>query len=214
MPRRRFRVFVLVAYMSDQLFQEVQVMSRVILIEFVSLDGIIDDPDGSDGTPSGGWAFRHGPEAVAGDKFKMGDVLDTGVLLLGRLTWQLFSQIWPSRVDEFSHKMNAMPKLVASRSLDHVDGWNNSTLLKGDLVEEVTVRKQTQDVIVTGSVCVVDTLMAHDLIDQYRLLIFPTVLGQGRRLFDQPRVPFDLDFDSAESAGQAVRVVYNRRPAG
>jgi dihydrofolate reductase len=193
-------------------FEEVQIMSQVVLIEFVSLDGVIDDPDGSGGTPSGGWAFRHGPEAMAGDKFKMGEMLDTGVLLLGRVTWQLFSQIWPSRVDEFSQKMNALPKLVASRSLDHVDGWNNSTLLRGDLVEEVSLRRQTQDVIVTGSASVVDTLMAHDLIDQYRLLIFPTVLGQGRRLFDQPPRPFDLDFASVESAGKAVRVVYNRTP--
>jgi dihydrofolate reductase len=187
-------------------------MSQVVLIEFVSLDGVIDDPDGSGGTPSGGWAFRHGPEAMAGDKFKMGEMLDTGVLLLGRVTWQLFSQIWPSRVDEFSQKMNALPKLVASRSLDHVDGWNNSTLLRGDLVEEVSLRRQTQDVIITGSASVVDTLMAHDLIDQYRLLIFPTVLGQGRRLFDQTPRPFDLDFASVESAGKAVRVVYNRTP--
>ena len=92
-------------------------MSRVIVIEFVSLDGVMQDPDGSEGSRQGGWAFRYGPEAVAGDKFNMGEVLDTGTLLLGRRTWHLFSKIWPGRDDEFSAKMNAMPKLVASRSL-------------------------------------------------------------------------------------------------
>ena len=92
-------------------------MSRVIVIEFVSLDGVMHDPDGSEGSAQGGWAFRYGPEAVAGDKFGLGEVLDTGVMLLGRRTWQLFAKIWPGRDDEFSAKMNAMPKLVVSRSL-------------------------------------------------------------------------------------------------
>ena len=77
-------------------------MSRVIVIEFMSLDGVMDDPDGSDGSPQGGWAFRYGPEAVAGDKFGLGEVLDTGTMLLGRRTWQLFAKIWPGRDDEFS----------------------------------------------------------------------------------------------------------------
>jgi dihydrofolate reductase len=188
-------------------------MSQVIVIEFVSLDGVIQDPDGSGGAPWGGWAFRHGPEAVAGDKFKLGDVLDTGVMLLGRVTWQLFSRIWPSRDDEFSRKMNAIPKLVASQSLDDVEAWGNSTLLDGDLVEEVSKLRQTRDVVVAGSASVVDALRAHDLIDQYRLLVFPTVLGQGRRLFDQPGQPVGLALVAAESVGQAVRLVYDREPA-
>jgi dihydrofolate reductase len=189
-------------------------MSRVIVIEFVSLDGVIQDPDGSDGSPWGGWAFRYGPEAVAGDKFKLEEVLDTGVMLLGRVTWQLFSRIWPSRDDEFSRKMNAIPKLVASRSLGHVGAWSNSTLLRSDLVEEVSKRKQTQDVVVAGSASLVDALRAHDLVDQYRLLVFPTVIGQGRRLFDQPGRPIGLDLAAAESVGQVVRLVYDRHPAG
>jgi dihydrofolate reductase len=189
-------------------------MSRVIVIEFVSLDGVIQDPDGSDGSPWGGWAFRYGPEAVAGDKFKLEEVLDTGVMLLGQVTWQLFSRIWPSRDDEFSRKMNAIPKLVASRSLSQVGAWSNSTLLRGDLVEEVSKRKQTQDIVVAGSVSIVDALRAHDLIDQYRLLVFPIVLGQGRRLFDQPTRPIGLDLVAAESVGQAVRLVYDRDHAG
>ena len=94
-------------------------MSRVIVIEFLSLDGVMHDPDGSDGSPQGGWAFRYGQEAVAGDKFGLGEVLDTGAMLLGRRTWELFAKIWPGRDDPFSAKMNAMPKLVVSRSLEH-----------------------------------------------------------------------------------------------
>jgi dihydrofolate reductase len=185
-------------------------MSQVIVIEFVSLDGVMEDPDGSAGSAQGGWAFRYGPESVAGDKFDLGEVLDTGVMLLGRVTWQLFSGIWAPREDEFSQKMNAIPKLVASRSLESVDGWRNSTLLRGDLAEEVAERRQSQDVVVAGSASIVDALRTHDLIDQYRLLVFPTVLGAGRRLFDQP---LGLDLTSAEKVGHAVRLVYDRTSA-
>jgi dihydrofolate reductase len=103
-------------------------MSSVIVIEFVSLDGVTQDPDGSGGSVWGGWAFRYGPEAVAGDKFGLGEVLDTGALLLGRRTWQLFAKIWPGRDDPFSRKMNAMPKRVASRSLKDTAEWRNSTV--------------------------------------------------------------------------------------
>jgi len=92
-------------------------MSRVIVIEFMSLDGVMQDPDGNEGTPHGGWAFRFGPGPVTGDPFGLSEVLDTGALLLGRQTWQMFAKIWPGRDDPFSAKLNAMPKLVASHSL-------------------------------------------------------------------------------------------------
>jgi len=186
-------------------------MGKVIVMGFVSLDGVIEDPDGSGGTPWGGWAFRHGPEAVAGDKFALGGILDTGVMLLGRVTWELFAKIWPGREDEFSRKMNAIPKAVASRSLGQVDGWANSTLLRGDLAEEVAALRSTRDVVVAGSAGVVEELRAHDLVDQYRLLVFPTVLGEGRRLFGAR--PVELALVSAESVGPAVRLVYDREPA-
>jgi dihydrofolate reductase len=188
-------------------------MGKVIVIQFVTLDGVIEDPDGSGGTPRGGWAFRHGPEAVAGDKFKLGGVLDTGVMLLGRVTWQLFSGIWPSRDDGFSRKLNAIPKLVASRSLAHVDEWANSTLLKGDVSEEVAALRQTRDVVAAGSAGVVARLRTDDLVDQYRLLVFPVVLGEGRRLFDALDGPVDLEPASAESEGKVVRLVYDRERA-
>lgn len=188
-------------------------MGRVIVIEFTSLDGVLHDPDGAEGSARGGWAFRHGPESVAGDKFRLGAVLETGALLLGRKTWQRFSRIWPARHDDFSNRMNAIPKLVASRSLEQADGWSNSTLLHGDLVEEVTRRKREQDLVVAGSASVVRTLMERDLVDEYRLLVFPTVLGEGGRLFEEGAAPIDLRLASAEPAGAALLLVYRRETA-
>jgi dihydrofolate reductase len=174
----------------------------VIVIEFITLDGVVSDPDGSAGTPTGGWAFRHGPESVAGDKFRLGDVLDDGVLLLGRTTWQLFARLWPARTDPFSNRMNAVPKLVASRTLTDASAWANSRVIDGDLVD--VVKHEERDVIVTGSLSVVRTLMARDLIDEYRLLTFPTVLGTGRRLFPATETPAYLETVSVEPAGAAV----------
>ena len=137
-------------------------MSHVIVIEFVTLDGVIQDPDGSGGSSQAGWAFRYGPEPVAGDPFGLSEVLDTGALLLGRRTWQMFAGIWPGRDDPFSAKMNAMPKLVMSRSLEQADGWQNSAVLRGDLVTEVGKRQAEQDIVVMGSASVVQKYLQDD----------------------------------------------------
>jgi dihydrofolate reductase len=186
-------------------------MGRLIVISFVTLDGVMEDPDGAGGTPHGGWAFRLGPEATAGDKFALGPVLDTGVLLLGRTTWQLFSRVFGPRTDPFSEKMNAMPKAVVSRTLERADGWNNSTVLRGELGAEVARLRQDRDVVIPGSASVVEYLAARDLVDQYRLLLFPTVLGEGRRLFAEGTAPVDLELTGIEAAGAAVRLVYDRK---
>jgi dihydrofolate reductase len=180
----------------------------VIVIEFITLDGIVSDPDGSDGTPAGGWAFRHGHEMVAGDKFQLGSVLDNGVLLLGRSTWQLFSRLWPGRDTPFAARMNAVPKLVASRTLTDTSAFANSQVIDADLVE--TVKREPRDVIITGSLSVVHALMAGDLIDEYRLLIFPTVLGTGERLFPAGGPPTYLELLSAEQTGAAVLTRFAR----
>jgi dihydrofolate reductase len=180
----------------------------VIVIEFVTLDGIVSDPDGSGGTPAGGWAFRHGPETVAGDKFRLGSTLDDGVMLLGRTTWQLFSRLWPGRDDPFSARMNAVPKLVATRTLTDTAAWANSRVIGGDLIG--AVRSEQRDVIITGSLSIVHALMAEDLIDEYRLLTFPTILGTGERLFPAGGPPVYLECLSAEQAGAAVLARYGR----
>jgi len=180
----------------------------IIVIEFVTLDGIVSDPDGSAGTPAGGWAFRHGPESVAGDKFRLGSTLDEGVLLLGRKTWELFSQLWPRRDDPFSMRMNAVPKLVASRTLNDTTAWQNSAILEGDLID--AVKAQRRDVIIAGSASVVHALMGVDVVDEYRLLTFPTVLGVGERLFPAGLAPVFLETLSADPVGAAVLSRYRR----
>lgn len=179
----------------------------VIVIEFMTLDGRVADPDGRGGTPGGGWAFRHGPQTVAGDKFRLGQAMDDGAMLLGRRTWQLFSQLWPGRDDPFSARMNAIPKLVASRTLTDVSAWSNSQVIDDPISK---VMGEHRDVIIAGSVGIVQSLMAHDLVDEYRLLIFPTALGAGDQLFPAGRPPLYLDCLSAEPAGAAILARYGR----
>jgi dihydrofolate reductase len=175
----------------------------VIVCQFITLDGVVADPDGSDGTRRGGWAFRFGPEAVAGDKFRLGRTFDEGVMLLGRTTWELFARLWPNRDDPFSQRMNAMPKLVSSRSRTDVSAWANSRLIDGDLLD--AVKQEERDVVVIGSLSVVDQLIEAGLVDEFRLMTFPTVLGTGRRLFPADGGPaFDLECAGVEPLGQAV----------
>jgi dihydrofolate reductase len=179
----------------------------VIVIEFITLDGITSDPDGSGGTSTGGWAFRHGPETIAGDKFRLGSVLDDGVLLLGRQTWELFSRIWPGRDDPFSTRMNAVPKLVASRTLSDASAWANSRVVD-DAID--AVKRERRDMIIAGSLSVVHRLITDDLVDEYRLLIFPTVLGTGERLFPAGIPTAHLECLSAEQSGPVVLARYGR----
>ncbi|WP_409186215.1 dihydrofolate reductase family protein [Amycolatopsis sp. VS8301801F10] len=181
----------------------------VLVIAFTTLDGFASDPGSA---PSGGWAFRHGPESVAGDKFRLGSTLDDGVLLLGRKTWQLFSGLWPHRDDPFSQRMNAVPKLVATSTLADTSAWQNSSVLDGDLVD--AVKREERDVVVTGSLSVVHTLLAADLIDEYRLLTFPTVLGTGTRLFPDGTRPAHLECVSVERVGAATLSRYVREASG
>ncbi|MFK0156860.1 dihydrofolate reductase family protein [Streptomyces sp. NPDC090499] len=183
----------------------------VVVIEFTTLDGIVSDPDGSGGTPYGGWIFRFGREEISGDRFGLGRTLDEGVVLLGRATWQAFARVWPGRDDPFSTRLNAAPKLVASRSLSDasdLSAWSNSRLLDGDLLD--AVRTERRDVIVMGSIGVVHALAAADLVDEYRLLAFPTVLGTGRPLFPAGGPPAELEYLSAERAGATVLTRYRR----
>jgi dihydrofolate reductase len=185
-------------------------MHRTIVLAFSTLDGIMEDPDGRDGTPNGGWAFRHGPEAVAGDKFKLGPVLETGVLLMGRKTWEAFSHLWPGRTDDFSLAMNRIPKLVASRSTLDPRRWDNSSLVADDVFDVVAEHKTEHHVIVVGSASIVHALAERDLVDEYRILVFPDVVGHGTRLFSTKTAPTHLRLISAETVGAAVLTRYER----
>ncbi len=182
--------------------------TRTIVIAFSTLDGIVEDPDGRGETPNGGWAFRHGPEAVAGDKFRVGSLLDTGSLLMGRKTWQQFSRLWPSRTDDFSAAMNRIPKLVVSRTVSDLSAWQNSSLLAGDL--ENAVAKHEQDLIVVGSTSIVHALAEQDLIDEYRVMVFPELVGRGTKLFTTRTAPTQLRLRSANVVGPSVLMRYER----
>lgn len=188
---------------------------KVIVSQLVTLDGVLEDPDGSEGAPGGGWALRFGPKGfsefvaavVAGNDFKLGSILHTGVLLMGRTTWDAFSRRWPNRSGDFASAMNRIPKVVVSRSAPALDAWSNSSLLEGELVAGVTDLTREQDVLVLGSTSVVHALAAADAVDEYRLLVIPTALGAGERLF---LAPVDLQLTSIETVGEAVLARYER----
>jgi dihydrofolate reductase len=180
-------------------------MGKVIVISFVTLDGVVEDPDGSGGTELGGWAFRFGPEAVAGDKFRLGPVLESGVLLFGRRTWEQFSRLWPARTDPFSTAMNQARKVVVTSGTPDLSAWSGSTALVGDLLGGVARLAEERDVVVVGSTSVVRELEAARVVDEYRLLTFPTIVGTGARLFT---VPADLQLVSVDAVGPATLATY------
>ena len=184
-------------------------MHRLIVTEFCTLDGIISDPDGADGTAHGGWAFRNGPAGPTGvteDKFRLGPIMDEGVLLFGRTTWQRFSERWPARTTEFAGRMNAASKLVVSHADLDVSAWANSTRLPGDLGSGVRGELARRDVILIGSVSVLRELQVQQLVDEYRILTFPSVVGGGERLFADQAI--ELSCVGVEQVGPAVLTRY------
>ncbi|QGN31633.1 dihydrofolate reductase family protein [Microlunatus sp. Gsoil 973] len=179
----------------------------LIIIEFLSLDGVIQDPDGAEGTPWGGWAFRQGRAAVAGDKFRLGPLLEGATLLFGRRTWEHFATLWPSRTDDFATQLNAMPKLVASRRRAIFDDWKNSERLPADPLPEIDRIRRHTDLVLIGSTSLARQVINAGLVDEYRLLIFPCVIGAGERLFD-PGDAIDLDLVSVEQKDATVLITY------
>lgn len=187
-------------------------MRRIVVTEFVSLDGVMEDPGGSEGTEHGGWTFKF--DDPEGMKYKLDEVMDHDAMLLGRITYEGFASAWPGLKDEvgFADKMNAMPKYVVSRTLAQAD-WSNSTVLSGEVAEEVTVLKQQDggDILVAGSASLVRELIAHDLVDEYRLMVFPIVLGSGKRLFaDAPGTPVLKLVDLKRLDSGTVILTYHR----
>jgi dihydrofolate reductase len=158
-------------------------MGRIVVTEFVSLDGVFEDPGGAEKYEHGGWSFRFN-RGDDGDKFKLDEAFASDALLLGRVTYQGFADAWPSRTGEFADKFNSMPKFVVSTTLTAPD-WNNTQVINGDVASEVPKLKEQfgGDVVVHGSGQLVNSLKEHDLVDEYRLMVFPVVLGKGKRLF-------------------------------
>ena len=188
-------------------------MGKIVVTEFVSLDGVMEDPGGSENFAQGGWSFKisRGDE---GDKFKLDEAFASEALLLGRVTYEGFAEAWPSRDGEFADKFNNMPKYVVSSTLDEPE-WNNSTVLKGDVVEEVRRLKEEQDgdIVVHGSARLVQTLIEHDLVDELRLMVYPVVLGSGKRLFGDTSDKKSLRLADSKVVGDGVAILVYR-PTG
>src|SRR5215208_4657289 len=189
-------------------------MRKVIVSEFVTLDGVFEDPGGSEEFEHGGWAFRfdRGPE---GDQFKLDEVMAADALLLGRTTYEGFAEAWPSRTGEFADKFNGMAKYVVSSTLTD-PSWNNTTVIRPEeLATEVGRLREEPggDVLVNGSASLVGALMDHDLVDEYRLMVFPVVLGGGKRLFGERGDAAGLQLADTRPAGECTILIYEPRRA-
>jgi dihydrofolate reductase len=160
-------------------------MGKLVVTEFISLDGVIEDPGGSEDYEYGGWSFEY-DRGEDGDKFKYDELMASDALLLGRITFEGFAEAWPEREDEagFADKFNSMPKHAVSTTLKDPE-WNNSQVISENVADEVEKLKGRYDgdVQVAGSATLVRTLVENDLVDQWNLMVFPTILGSGTRLF-------------------------------
>jgi dihydrofolate reductase len=176
---------------------------KIIVSEFMTLDGVMEAPGGEPGHPHSGWVFKFmGPEQL---QYKLEEVLEAGSLLIGRVTYESFAGAWPKRPGVFADKMNAMPKHVVSTTLRNPE-WNNSTVIKDDVAGEVA-RLKTQNgapILVAGSRTLVHTLMENDLVDEYRIMIFPVLLGSGRRFFPDTREKTVLSLAGTRTFGTGV----------
>jgi dihydrofolate reductase len=187
-------------------------MGKLVVTEFVSLDGVFEDPGGAEGYEHGGWTFEY-DRGEEGDRFKLDELTEAEVQLLGRVTYEGFAAAWPSREGPFAEKLNNDPKVVVSTTLTD-PSWQNTTVVSGDVANEISKLKQDTGgtILVAGSGTLVATLLAADLVDELRLMVFPTILGRGRRLFPDgiDRLKFEL-VESRNVGPDGVQVqVYER----
>ncbi len=183
-------------------------MGRVVVTEFISLDGVIEDPGGSEGFKHGGWSFKF-DRGEEGDEFKLDETMDSEAMLLGRVTYEGFADAWPEREGEFADKFNNVPKYVVSSTLRDPE-WNNSTVLSGDVAEEIAKLKEEVDgvILVGGSAQLVQALLENDLIDELRLMIHPVVLGSGKRLFGDADEMKSLRLVNSKPAGETTILIF------
>ena len=187
-------------------------MGKLVVTEFITLDGIIEDPGGSEGTAHGGWSFRH--DAPEGQQFKGEELERADAQLLGRATYEGFAAAWPAMEEstgDFGKKMNAMPKVVVSTTLTEA-AWNNTTIISGNLAAEVNRLKERYqgDILVAGSATLVHALTELGLVDEYRLMVHPVVLGKGKRLFAEGSAGTDLELVESRKAGPDVLLLIYR----
>jgi dihydrofolate reductase len=185
-------------------------MGRLVVSQFITVDGVVEDPGGSEGASFGGWAFQF-ERGAEGDKFKYDEVMAAGALLLGRRTYEGFAAAWPTREGEFADKFNTIPKYVVSSTLAAPD-WNNTTVVGTDVTAAVErLRDEVDgDVLVNGSVRLVEELLARDLVDEWRLMVYPVVIGAGLRLFRDGTGTRPLRLTEARQAGETLITIYQR----
>ena len=181
-------------------------MGRIAITEFISLDGVIEDPGGAEDFKYGGWSFEF-DRGDAGNQFKLDETMGSAALLLGRVTYEGFAEAWPQRDGEFADKFNTMPKYVVSSTIDG-SAWTHTTVLEGDVPEAVRkLRDEVDgDIVVHGSGRLVQTLVENDLVDRFHLMVFPVVLGAGRRLFGETSAKKPLKLVSSETVGDGVTI--------
>jgi dihydrofolate reductase len=181
-------------------------MGRIVVTEFVSLDGVMEAPGGEDFKYKA-WTFEF-DRGEDGNKFKLDETVEAEALLLGRVTYEGFAAAWPSRDDEFANKFNSMPKYVVSSTLEDPE-WNNSTVLKGDVAEEVSKLRQELDgdIYVHGSCQLAQTLIENNLVDELRLMVFPVVLGTGKRLFGETSDKKPLRLADSKTVGDGIAIL-------
>ena len=185
-------------------------MSKLIVTEYVSLNGVIEAPGGEPGHPHTGWSGDyHEPELI---QYKLDEVREAESLLIGRVTYEGFSAAWPARDGEFADKMNSMPKHVVSSTLSEPLEWENSTVIAGDVATEVAQLKRREGgpILVAGSPTLVHSLIEHDLVDEYRLMVCPVVVADGKRMFPDVPDPKPLRLaDTKTFSSGAVVHTYN-----
>jgi dihydrofolate reductase len=186
-------------------------MGEIVVTEFITVDGVAEDPGGAEGHPHGGWAF----DTVRGKgaQFKLDEARGTDALLLGRRTYEGFAQAWPGQEGEFADKFNSVPKYVVSSTLQD-PSWANTTVLGGDLAKEVAELRQRHDgdVAVHGSLQLAQALLDQGLVDELRLMTFPVLLGSGRQLFAGDASHRPLQLAESRNVGDGV-VILTYRPA-
>jgi dihydrofolate reductase len=186
-------------------------MSKLIVTEFVTLDGVMEAPGGEPTHPHSGWVADYmSPEQL---RYKLDEVLEAESLLIGRVTYEGFSAAWPEREGKFADKMNSMPKYVVSSTLSEPLDWNNSTLIQGDVVEEVGKLKQQEGgpIVVAGSATLVQSLIENDLVDELCLMVFPVMIGGGKRPFPESRLRKSFKPTDTQTFGPGVAVTTYER---